>query len=63
MKNSILTSTQNTRPILPDSLRYIRSDVPHNITEAEINFLIENNITTIVDLREDSEREQKRCLL
>lgn len=27
MKNNILNSTQNTRAILPDSLKYIRSDV------------------------------------
>lgn len=53
----------NTRAILPDSLKYIRSDVPHKITAAEIQWLIENNITTIIDLREESERLQKKCPL
>lgn len=63
MKNSILTSTQNTRAILPDSLKYIRSDVPNNLTKAETQYLLEQNITTIVDLREYSERECKKCPL
>lgn len=63
MKNSILTSTQNTRVILPDSLKYIRSDVPNNLTKAETQYLLEQNITTIVDLREYSERECKKCPL
>lgn len=44
MKNSILTSTQNNRPILPDSLRYIRSDVPHKITEAEVNAIFNSEV-------------------
>ncbi|MBE6764534.1 MAG: tyrosine-protein phosphatase [Ruminococcaceae bacterium] len=60
---SLLKSTNNTRPLLSDSLRYIRSDVPHRITEEEIKWLLENNITTVVDLREESEREGKVCPL
>lgn len=63
MKNSILTSTQNTRAILTDSLKYIRSDVPNNLTKTETKYLLEQNITTIVDLRENSERECKKCPL
>ena len=60
---SILQTTQNTRAILTDSFRFIRSDVPNYITENEIQWLIKNNILTIVDLREESERERKKCVL
>ncbi|MCH5271669.1 MAG: tyrosine-protein phosphatase [Lachnospiraceae bacterium] len=60
---SLLTSTKNTRSILPDSLRFVRSDVPNCITEQEIQWLIEHNIVTIVDLRQDEERNKKRCPL
>ncbi len=60
---SLLKSTKNTRAILPDSLRYIRSDVPNCITEQEVQWLLDNNIVTIIDLREDAERERKKCPL
>lgn len=61
--NNILTSTLNTRAILSDSLRFIRSDVPNCITKEEIDWLIAHNITTIVDLRTDEERVKKECPL
>ena len=61
--NSLLNTTMNTRAILPDSLKYVRSDVPYRITETEIEWLIEKNITTIIDLREEQERHQKKCPL
>lgn len=61
--NSLLNTTLNTRAILPDNLKYIRSDVPYKITETEIQWLIENNITTIIDLREEQECQQKKCPL
>lgn len=60
---SLLKSTLNTRNILPDSLRYIRSDVPNNLTDEEIDWLLSNNICTVVDLREDEERDHKKCRL
>ncbi len=60
---SLLKSTQNTRAILSDSLQYIRSDVPNCITEQEVQWLVENNIVTIIDLREDTERERKKSPL
>lgn len=60
---SLLPSTQNTRPILKDSLKYIRSDVPVKLTEEEIGWLMENEITTVVDLRLPYEQEQKPCVL
>ena len=61
--SSILKSTKNTRAILKDSYKWVRSDVPNNLTEQEIQWLIENNIVTVVDLREESERETKVCPL
>ena len=40
---SLLEGTLNTRNILPDSLRYIRSDVPNNLSDEEVDWLIANN--------------------
>ena len=59
----IFKSTLNTRTILKDSLRFIRSDVPTVLAEEEKLWLIENNITTIIDLRTDKERLRKVCPL
>lgn len=59
----IFTHTQNTRPILEDGLKFIRSDVPTIVSEEERAYLIEHNITTIVDLRMDEERIRKECPL
>ena len=53
--SSLLTSTRNTRAILPDSLRYIRSDALCNPTEDELGWLLHNGITTIIDLRSEEE--------
>ena len=61
--NSLLNSTMNTRALLQNRLKYIRSDVPHKITNTEIQWLIDNNITTIIDLREEVEQQQKKCPL
>ena len=33
---SLLKSTDNTRAILPDSLRFLRSDVPWRISEEKV---------------------------
>ncbi len=59
----IFQSTRNTRPIIENSFRFIRSDVPTKITENEKNWLLSNNVTTIVDLRTDDERMRKPCPL
>ena len=59
----IFKNTLNTRTILKDSLRFIRSDVPTVLSEEEKLWLIENNITTVVDLRTDKERIRKVCPL
>lgn len=61
--NLMFRSTKNTRPILQDSLRYVRSDVPDKISEQETEWLVSENITTIVDLRTEEEREKRNCPL
>ena len=60
---SILKSTKNTRPIINDSMRYIRSDAIINLEDEEIQWLIENNILTVVDLRMEEETEKNPCCL
>lgn len=60
---SLFEHTKNTRPIIQGSLRYIRSDVPVFLTEKERQWLADNNILTIVDLREKAEQLQKPCPL
>lgn len=59
----IFEFTNNTRAILPDGYRFIRSDVPAKITDEEIAWLIDKNITTIIDLRENEEKVNKPCPL
>lgn len=59
----IFKSTKNTRPILENSLKYIRSDVPSRVSEQERQWLLENNVTTVIDLRTDAERLAKPCPL
>lgn len=59
----IFEHTLNTRPIFEDSLRFIRSDVPTQISETERKWLVEKRITTIIDLRTDEERAKKVCPL
>lgn len=46
----IFRNTLNTRPIFSDRLKFIRSDVPTVVTEEEAAWLIDHNITTIIDL-------------
>lgn len=60
---SLFASTRNTRPVLPDSYRFIRSDAPCDLTQEEIQWLIDNDVRTIVDLRTDEERENRPCPL
>ncbi len=59
----IFKSTKNTRPILPDSFKYIRSDAPTRVTAAEADWLFENRITTVIDLRTEDERAARPCPL
>lgn len=59
----IFEYTLNTRPILEDNLKFIRSDVPNQISEQEKEWLISKNITSIIDLRTEDERTKKECPL
>lgn len=61
--SSLLHSCRNTRAISPNSLRYLRSDVPVALTEEEIRWLLEQNIRCIVDLRSEEEQQAKPCPL
>ena len=56
--SSIFKDTLNTRSILEDDLNWIWSDVPTRVSEEERQWLIQNNVVTIVDLRTDGEREK-----
>lgn len=60
---SLLRSTLNTRALPVGGLRYIRSDAPLCLTEGEIQWLLDNDITTLVDLRSAQELERKPCPL
>lgn len=61
--SSLLKYTKNTRALPTGTMRYIRSDAPVNLTEKEIKWLSDNNITTIVDLRSEEEVAKKPCQL
>ena len=61
--SSLFDSTLNTRALPVGSLRYIRSDYPGNLSDDEVNWLVKNNITTVVDLREEKEYISKPCIL
>ena len=60
---SILHSTLNTRALPTGNLRYVRSDYPGRLTDEEVQWLLQNDITTIVDLREAKEYEARPCRL
>lgn len=61
--SSLFKSTLNTRALPIGGLRYIRSDVPLLLSEEEIQWLLSNNITTLVDLRSFEELVRKPCPL
>lgn len=61
--SSLLGSTLNTRALPIGEMRYIRSDAPLQLTEEEVQWLIEYNITTLVDLRSKEEVERRPCPL
>lgn len=66
--SSLLKSTLNTR-VLPidnipiDEMRYIRSDAPLHLTKEEIQWLLDHDISILVDLRSAQELERKPCPL
>lgn len=59
----LFQSTKNTRVLPTGTDRYYRSDFPENLSDEEIRWLSDHNITTIVDLRSDEEVEKKPCSL
>ncbi|MCM1027135.1 MAG: tyrosine-protein phosphatase [Roseburia sp.] len=59
--DSLLKSTRNTRALPIGTMHYIRSDVPLNLTDEEIQWLLDNKITTLVDLRSDEEVSKQPC--
>ena len=60
---SLLKSTRNTRALPTGNLRFIPSDFPGKLTDAEIMWLRENDITTVIDLRDESEYKERPCRL
>ena len=60
---SLLTYTLNTRLLREGSYRYIRSDVPDRLSEADIDWLLEHDVRTVVDLRAIHEAEKRPCSL
>ena len=60
---SLLQSTLNTRFLPVAEKRFLRSDAPLQLTDAEISWLLENGITTLVDLRSMEEVQRKPCPL
>ena len=59
----IFSHTRNTRCITENNYRYIRSDVPAEVSEHEIRFLKNHHILTLVDLRTEPEQLAKPCPL
>lgn len=60
---SLFQSTLNTRPLPTGDMRFIRSDCPENLTDEEVAWLLQNQVTTVVDLREKKEYEAIPCRL
>ena len=44
-------------------MHFIRSDCPEKLTDEEVEWLLQNHITTVIDLREKKEYERKPCRL
>lgn len=61
--SSLLQSTKNTRVLPTGTNQYFRSDFPENLTNKEIQWLLDNNIIMLVDLRTDKEIVKKPCSL
>ena len=61
--SSLLSSTANTRTVLPGNDRLLRSDAPLSPTAADIAFLLSRGVTTLIDLRSDAEVAAKPCPL
>ena len=60
--SSLFRSTMNTR-YLPGQTKYIRTDIPYNLTKDEIDWLYEHNFTTVIDLRQTFEFKEDGSIL
>ena len=60
---SLLQSTCNTRWLPAGEKRFLRSDAPVALTEADVAWLRANNVTTLVDLRSAEEVQHLPCCL
>ena len=60
---SLLTYTLNTRWLREGCTRYLRSDVPDRLSEEDIQWLLEHDIRTIIDLRAINEAAKRPCPL
>lgn len=49
--SSILQSTRNTRALPTGEIRYIRSDVPENLSDKEIRWLLKDNLMDMLRKR------------
>lgn len=60
---SLFKSTWNTRWLPTGDKKYLRTDCPLRLSDDEVQFLRDNNVLTVVDLREAVEYEVKQCRL
>ena len=60
---SLLQSTRNTRALPTGNLRFVRSDFPGKLTDAEIMWMREHDITTVIDLRDETEYKEHHSRL
>lgn len=61
--SSLLSSTVNTRAVLPGSLRILRSDAPVAPTDGDVSWLLTHGVTTLIDLRTEAECTRRPCPL
>jgi len=61
--SSLFEHTKNTRVVIPNSFRYVRSEFPEELTDRDVAWLREQKVTTVVDLRDAKSCEEKRCRL
>ncbi len=60
---SLLTYTLNTRWLREGCERYVRSDVPDRLSLEDVQWLLEHNIRTVIDLRASAEQGKRPCPL
>ena len=61
--NTVLKSTWNSRWLPTKEKKYLRTNCPLELSKEEINWLKENNVLTVIDLREEVEYKQMVCPL